>query len=123
MVRSVVWYVGAKQSVVRLFCAGLVGVLLIEAEPARAQALPPEVRSAGVTAGEWQAVQAEVRRVARERDVSEAALRAVAVRVSGNLARNGRPDVERNALQEIVRCDEHARSVIVVAGVSRSDDL
>lgn len=63
------------------FLSGALGALmLVLAFPAHA-ALPADLASAGVTQAEWDAVQAQVRRLAREQRVSEQALTAIAIRL------------------------------------------
>jgi tetratricopeptide (TPR) repeat protein len=60
---------------------------------AYSQALPDEVRSAGVTVIMWQGVQAQVRRAAAEKHVSELALAGVCARMGVALARGKRFDI------------------------------
>lgn len=91
--------------------ASLAALLVLPAQ-ALAQALPDTVRAAGVTVAQWQAVQAEVRRVAAERGASESALQAVAVRVSANLVQNGHVDIDR-LLQSL---DDRAQQIVDLQG-------
>ncbi|MGD9813869.1 MAG: hypothetical protein AB7Q23_07345 [Hyphomonadaceae bacterium] len=74
----------------RLLILAAVLSLGVCAPPARAQPLPPSLRSAGVTQAEWDAIRAEVRRQAQRAQVSEAALAAAAAAASDNYARSGR---------------------------------
>lgn len=60
-----------------------------------AQALPDQIRNAGVTVAQWNGIRQEVRRAALSRAVSERALAAVAERVGVELARGGRIDVDQ----------------------------
>lgn len=89
---------------------------------ALAQALPDNVRSAGVTVAQWQEVQSEVRRAAAARGASERALAAVAARVSVNLIQGGRIDLDL-LLRSI---DERAQQVAQLQGqlsvLERADD-
>ncbi|HEV2363634.1 MAG TPA: hypothetical protein VGS12_05470 [Caulobacteraceae bacterium] len=60
-----------------------------------AQALPEEVRSAGVTLAAWSGVQLAVKRSAAEKHVSEQALASVCARMGIELARGHRFDMNR----------------------------
>ncbi len=62
---------------------------------AHAQALPNEVRNAGVTLVMWQSVQTEVHHSAVEKRVSEQALSAVCAKMGVELARGHRFDVNQ----------------------------
>jgi len=74
---------------------GAMFVALATFSTAWATPLPPSLRSAGVTQAEYDALQLEVTRAARARNVSERALRAVADRLGVRLAAGGRLDVEQ----------------------------
>ncbi|OQW61126.1 MAG: hypothetical protein A4S17_01860 [Proteobacteria bacterium HN_bin10] len=91
----------------RLLLSALFAGVLCSAQPASAQALPDNVRAAGVTVAQWRAVQDEVQRAAAARGASERALAAVAERVSANLVVNGRFDLD----QVLVSIDERAQQV------------
>jgi hypothetical protein len=73
----------------------LVAGLFANPAAAFAQSLPDTVRSAGVTVAQWQAVQAEVRRVATAQGVSERALAAVAERMGVELVQGGGIDLNQ----------------------------
>jgi len=60
-----------------------------------AQALPDQIRNAGVTVAQWDGIKQEVRRAASARAVSEQALVAVAERVGVELSRGGRIDLDQ----------------------------
>jgi tetratricopeptide (TPR) repeat protein len=90
-----------------LIQAALLGAALCASPSAFANALPDNLRAAGVTVAEWDAVQAEVRRAAAARGASERALAAVAERVSANLVVNGRVDIA----QVLASIDERAQQV------------
>jgi hypothetical protein len=77
-----------------LFAMITIVALVTAATAVLAQAVPDSMRSAGVTIAEWNAVQNEVARVAAARGASQAALEAVAMRLSESLVRNGRIDVD-----------------------------
>ena len=95
---------------------------LCAAPAAFAQALPDSVRAAGVTVADWEALQAEVRRAAAARGVSERTLAAVAERVSANLVVNGRIDLD----QVLASIDERAQQVAELqsqlAAMQQADD-
>lgn len=97
-------------------------VLLAQVDVARAQVLPDNVRAAGITVAEWQAVQEQIRSSAAARGASEQSLTAVARRLSVNLAVNGRVD-----LNDLLRAiDERAQQIVELqselARVNRSDE-
>lgn len=60
---------------------------------ARSQVLPDQLRSAGVTAAEWQQVQTQVQRLAASRGVSERALGAIAQHIGLDVTSGGRPNL------------------------------
>ena len=73
---------------------------------ARAQALPDEVRAAGVTLAQWTSVQTAVQRTVAEKHVSERALAAVCQRMGVQLARGNRFDLNRMISLVAGRADE-----------------
>lgn len=60
-----------------------------------AQALPDEVRAAGVTVAAWNGVQLEVRRASAEKHVSEKALASVCAKMGVALVKNGALDLRQ----------------------------
>ena len=59
----------------------------------RAQSLPDEVRSAGITVGQWQSVQLSVRRAATQKHVSETALAGVCAKMGVALSKGRHLDL------------------------------
>ncbi len=73
---------------------------------ARAQALPDEVRAAGVTLAQWSSVQVEVQRTVAEKHVSERALAAVCQRMGVQLAHGRRFNLSQMISLVASRADE-----------------
>ncbi len=73
---------------------------------ARAQALPDEVRAAGVTLAQWTQVQVEVQRTVAEKHVSERALAAVCQRMGVQLAHGRRFNLSQMISLVAGRADE-----------------
>ena len=73
--------------------ASLIAATVLSPLVANAQALPDEVRSAGVTLVMWQGVQAQVRHAAAEKHVSELALASVCARMGVALAKGRHFDI------------------------------
>lgn len=84
----------------RFWLAVLMLTAVLAIAPAQAQLLPNELRSAGVTQAQWEAICGEIRAQARRAEISEASLLAAAQSASVTIAGSGRFDAQN--LQEII---------------------
>ena len=91
-----------RRALAALVLAGAAAVPLA----VHAQALPDVVREAGVTVIQWQSVQAEVRRSAADKHVSEQALAVVCAKMGVRLAKRHHFDVNQMIALISGRADE-----------------
>lgn len=97
---------GARQELWGCGLAAAAAMALLLSGPAQSQALPPSVRSAGVTVEQWALVRMRVRAAAVEKKVSEASLASVCEKVGIALANKGPVDLKQMIALIAAKADE-----------------